>query len=109
MEYEYGTSSMPYKYMRKAIQDANPAGGWTTPIDVAFSTADSSGITFLVEEDGSVNTSRSGDVSLSSTRPVVNDMQISLNVNNTLVQAYNDANGTNYKPLDPSLVKAIRN
>ena len=32
-------------------------------------------------------------------------MQISLNVNNTLVQAYNNANGTNYKPLDPSLVK----
>ena len=105
MEYEYGTSSMPYKYMRMAIQAANPAGGWTTPIDVAFSTADSSGITFLVEEDGSVNTSRSGEVSLSFTRPVVNDMQISLNVNNTLVQAYNDANGTNYKPLDPSLVK----
>lgn len=44
-------------------------------------------------------------MSLSFTRPVVNDMQISLNVNNTLVQAYNDANGTNYKPLDPSLVK----
>ena len=48
MEYEYGTSSMPYKYMRMAIQAANPAGGWTTPIDVAFWTADSSGIAFLV-------------------------------------------------------------
>lgn len=105
MEYEYGTSSMPYKYMRTAIQAANPAGGWTTPIDVAFSTADSSGIMFLVEDDGSVGTTRTGDVSLSFTRPVVSDMEVGLNVNNTLVQAYNDENGTAYKTIDPSLVK----
>lgn len=26
MEYEYANSSMPYKYMREAIQDVNPAG-----------------------------------------------------------------------------------
>lgn len=25
MEYEYCNSSMPYKYMREAIQDVNPA------------------------------------------------------------------------------------
>lgn len=27
MEYEYAHSDMPYKYMRRAIQDVNPAGG----------------------------------------------------------------------------------
>ena len=36
MEYEYGNSAMPYQFMRNAIQMANPAGGWKTPIDVAF-------------------------------------------------------------------------
>ena len=31
MEYEYGNSAMPYKYMREAIQDVNPAGGRSWP------------------------------------------------------------------------------
>ena len=105
MEYEYGTSSMPYKYMRMAIQAANPAGGWTTPIDVAYSTANSSSVLFLVEDDGSITTTKSGSVSLSFSRPVVSDMQLTLGVDNALVEAYNKANGTEYKTIQPSLVK----
>ena len=64
MEYEYGNSAMPYQFMRNAIQMANPAGGWKTPIDVAFSSNQSSNFSFVVEDDGSVTGTMQDKVSL---------------------------------------------
>lgn len=105
MEYEYGNSAMPYQFMRNAIQMANPAGGWKTPIDVAFSSNQSSNFSFVVEDDGSVTGTMQDKVSLSFSRPVVSGMQLTLGVDNSLVAVYNDKNGTEYETVDPSLVK----
>ena len=105
MEYEYGNSAMPYQFMRNAIQMANPAGGWKTPIDVAFSSNQSSNFSFVVEDDGSVTGTMQDKVSLSFSRPVVSGMQLTLGVDNSLVAVYNDENGTEYETVDPSLVK----
>lgn len=105
MEYEYGTAEMPYKYMRQAIQMANPAGGWKTPIEIGFSTADSSDQLFFVEDDGKVTLKKNGSVGLAFSRPTMNDLQITPVVDNSLVASYNEANGTAYKTIDPSVVK----
>ena len=45
------------------------------------------------------------EVSLSFSRPVVSDMQLTLSVDNALVETYNKTNGTKYATVDPSLVK----
>ena len=51
MEYEYGNSAMPYKYMREAIQDVNPAGG---DLIVGLTSTALSKYLFLVGDDGTI-------------------------------------------------------
>ena len=51
MEYEYANSSMPYKYMREAIQDVNPAGG---DLIVGLTSTGLSKYLFLVGDDGTI-------------------------------------------------------
>lgn len=51
MEYEYANSSMPYKYMREAIQDVNSAGG---DLIVGLTSTGLSKYLFLVGDDGTI-------------------------------------------------------
>ena len=101
MEYEYAQSSMPYKYMRKAIQDVNPAGG---AIKVKLSSSWYQTKTFLIEDDGSLTGSNDAAFSVGFARPISRDITFNVKVDNSLVAAYNKENGTAYQTLDPSEV-----
>lgn len=101
MEYEYAQSSMPYKYMRRAIQDVNPAGG---AIKVKLSSSWYQTKTFLIEDDGSLTGSNDAAFSVGFARPISRDITFNVKVDNSLVAAYNEENGTAYQTLDPSEV-----
>ena len=100
MEYEYAQSSMPYKYMRKAIQDVNPAGGAIkVKLRSRYQTK-----TFIIEDDGSLTGSNDAAFSVVFARPIPRDITFNVKVDNSLVAAYNEENGTAYQTLDPSEV-----
>ncbi|MCC8034598.1 MAG: glycoside hydrolase family 18, partial [Rikenellaceae bacterium] len=97
MEYEYGHSDKVYKYMREAIQIANPAPqGDYTKILVSL---DQSG-----EEIFTVTTTISRYESqltayLSKSAPAA--VSIPVAVDNSLVEKFNDDNYTEYETIDP--------
>lgn len=92
---------MPYKYMRRAIQDVNPAGG---AIKVKLSSSWYQTKTFLIEDDGSLTGSNDAAFSVGFARPISRDITFNVKVDNSLVAAYNKENGTAYQTLDPSEV-----
>lgn len=104
MEYEYGNSAMPYKYMREAIQIANPApqGDYTKNL-------------LTLEEAGEMEIeltsfpSGAGEavaIPLTGSLSAVaaSDMTIPLMLDSSLVDAYNTANYTEYEAIEPSSV-----
>lgn len=98
MEYEYGHSDMPYKYMRQAIQLANPAPE-----------GDYSKNLVTLNEAGDV-TVNAGAAPLTYTltarlsAPAAGVATLPLKVDNAVVAEYNDYHYTDYATLDPSLV-----
>ena len=93
MEYEYGNSAMPYKYMREAIQDVNPAGG---SIVASFTKNDMPEYSFLIESDGSISGSMDEKVQLTLSQKAPADLTVSLAMDNSLVETYNLKNGKSY-------------
>ncbi|MDE5890142.1 MAG: DUF1735 domain-containing protein [Bacteroidales bacterium] len=93
MEYEYAHSDMPYKYMRRAIQDANPAGGYLT-CSLTSSALEKQG--FMLEDDGSISGEMSISVALNFSRPISEDVSFNLVLDESLVDEYNKKNGTEY-------------
>lgn len=101
MEYEYGNSAMPYKYMREAIQDVNPAGG---SIVASFTKNDMPEYSFLIESDGSISGSMDEKVQLTLSQKAPADLTVSLAMDNSLVETYNLKNGKSYLTVDPERV-----
>lgn len=101
MEYEYANSSMPYKYMREAIQDLNPAGGGRV---VNLTSTGISKHLLLVEVDGTITGEVDEKVQVELSRHAPADVSFSLSVDNSLVEKYNMANGTSYQTVDPARV-----
>ncbi len=104
MEYEYGHSDMPYKYMRQAIQLANPApsGDYSKNL-LSLNEAGEMRVDVTVLPSGAtagVETTLSGHLAAVA----ATDVDIALTVDNTLVDSYNDYYYTEYGKIDPSLV-----
>ena len=104
MEYEYGNAEMPYKYIRQAIQIANPApqGDYSKNL-LTLNEAGEEKYSIVVYPSGlseMLQTTMTGEIA--SITDV--DADISLVVDNSLVTSYNDYYYTDYKPLDPALV-----
>lgn len=104
MEYEYGHADMPYKYIRQAIQIANPApqGDYTKNL-LTLNEAGEEKYTVVVFPSGLSEmlqtTMTAGIASVTGA-----DADIHLVVDNSLITPYNDYYYTEYKALDPSLV-----
>ncbi|MGM9737385.1 MAG: glycoside hydrolase family 18 [Candidatus Cryptobacteroides sp.] len=98
MEYEYGHSDMPYKYMRRAIQDANPAGGAVT---VNLTSEDASYVVMLGEEDATEVIS--DEISLTFSRPLPESDMFKVVYDPSLIQVRNEAEGKSWSALDESL------
>lgn len=101
MEYEYANSSMPYKYMREAIQDVNPAGG---DLIVGLTSTGLSKYLFLVGDDGTITGEVDEKIRVELARPAPADVSFPLAIDNSLVDAYNEKHGTSYEPIDPARV-----
>ncbi len=101
MEYEYGRSDMPYMYMRRAIQDVNPAGG---ALKVTIDGSQLVTITALMGEDGHPEDKISSAIKLNFARPLAEELTFKTVLRNDLADAYNEANETSYKTIDASLV-----
>lgn len=101
MEYEYGNSAMVYQYMRQAIQDVNPAGG---ALNVSLTSTDLAKYLLLVEPDGSISGEMNDKVQVTMARPAPADVSFTLTLDNSLVEAYNQTNGTEYQAIDPARV-----
>ncbi len=101
MEYEYGRSDMPYMYMRKAIQDVNPAGG---SLKVTLDGDSFVSITALMGEDGHPEEKVSTAIKLNFARPLAEEVTFRTSVDNGLVETYNEENETQYKSMDAGLV-----
>ena len=102
MEYEYAHHDMPYKYMRRAIQDVNPAGG---NIVVSLASTSLSNNYILVNPDGTLDGELNASLSLNFSKPVPSDISFEVVLDNSLVESYNAMNGTAYQSLDPEKVK----
>lgn len=100
MEYEYGHSDLQYKYMRRAIQDINPAGG---SIVARLNTADASYGVILgdTESPDVIN----DEISLTLSRPVSSAASFKVEYDPSLVEDYNTENGSSYTALDGSLLQ----
>lgn len=101
MEYEYGHADMPYKYMRRAIQDVNPAGG---DLMVSLQSATEQSSSILVNDDGSRTGEASAEIRLSFARPLPADVTFGLSIDNSLVDSYNADKKTSYEGIDESLI-----
>lgn len=101
MEYEYGNSTMPYKYMREAIQDVNPAGG-AIVANLTDNTVPK--YTFLIESDGSISGSMDAKIRLTLSQQATADCSIPLTLDNAQVELYNLTHGTSFQSVDPSRV-----
>ena len=104
MEYEYGHSDMPYKYMRQAIQYANPAphGDYSKNL-VTLNEAGEYAFEIPVFPSGMSDGIRFS-LTGSLTGVPTADAEIPLVVDNSLVTAYNNYYYTEYKTLDPALI-----
>ena len=104
MEYEYGHSDMPYKYMRQAIQYANPAphGDYSKNL-VTLNEAGEYAFEIPVFPSG-MSEGVQFSLTASLTGVPTADADIPLVVDNSLVTAYNNYYYTEYKTLDPALV-----
>jgi len=100
MEYEYGHSDMPYKYMRRAIQDANPAGGI---INITMNSSILSSYSVLLNEEDTPDTI-SDMLSVSISRPAPEAISFPVVHDRSLVDSYNNENGTEFMTMDPSRV-----
>ncbi|MEG2491419.1 MAG: glycoside hydrolase family 18 [Alistipes sp.] len=108
MEYEYGHKDMPYKYMRRAIQLANPApkGDYTKNL-VSINEAGEQPFTITLfpsgKSDGEAPKIETTLTASLSSVPST-ETNIALKVDNSLIAPYNDYNYTEYQSLDPALV-----
>lgn len=106
MEYEYGNSEMQYKYMRQAIQLANPApqGDFSKNL-VTLNEAGSQTFSLVKLPSGSlIGDKVETTVTAHSSGIVSSDTDLKLTVDNSLIGAYNEFYYTEYKPLDPALL-----
>lgn len=104
MEYEYGNAEMPYKYMRQAIQIANPApqGDYSKNL-LTLDQAGEMSVNLVRFPSGAteaVAVSLTGSLSGFA----ATDMTIPLVLDPSLVQAYNEYNYTDYEAIDPANV-----
>lgn len=96
MEYEYGHADMPYKYIRRAIQIANPApqGDYTKTL-VTMNEAGEQTFNFI--GTGSVTTiNLTGRISTA----LSTDTDIPFMIDNSLIAPYNEYYYTEYKAID---------
>lgn len=104
MEYEYGNASMPYKYIRQAIQIANPApqGDYTKNL----LTLDQAGETTVELTPFPSGATEAVAIPLSGTLSAVaaSEMTFPLVLDPTLVEPYNAYNYTEYEAIDPASV-----
>lgn len=98
MEYEYGHSDMQYKYMRRAIQDVNPAGGAVT---VSLTSGDASYAVILDDEE--TPSSILDEMSLTFSRPVPESGVFKVVYDPSLIEVRNEADGASWSELDESL------
>lgn len=105
MEYEYAHNDMPYKYMRRAIQAVNPApiGDYSKTL-VAINEAGTESFEVSVTPSGVVYGDVTTTLSARLSQVVEADTDITLAVDNTLVESFNKDNGTEYQTLDAALV-----
>lgn len=102
MEYEYANTSMPYKFMREAIQDVNPVGG---ALIVNLSTSVTVKHALILNPDGTISGNVDDTIGLVFTRPAPKDETFTLRVDNSLVADYNLNHGTTYAEYDASKVE----
>ncbi|MCM1501236.1 MAG: glycoside hydrolase family 18 [Bacteroidales bacterium] len=100
MEYEYGHADMPYKYMRKAIQDANPAGG---AINISLKSGKVSSYSVKLNEADTPE-SITDVMTASISRPAPVDCTFPVVYTPSLIEKYNVENGTEYKEVDASRI-----
>lgn len=109
MEYEYGHSDMPYKYMRQAIQWANPApvGDYTKNLlsIVEAGQADFDALYYPSGVSQVEGLKFEKEFSATLADAAASAVEIPLVVDNDRVAAYNDYYFTEYRTIDPSLVK----
>ena len=101
MEYEYAQSSMPYMYMRKAIQDVNPAG---SALMVSLDNSGVSRYSLLVEDDGSISGSVDFTLKVNFARPVPADVEFQILPDNSMVEKFNSENSTEYRAIEESRI-----
>lgn len=99
MEYEYSHADKPYKFMREAIQAANPAGG---ALVCNFTSGAFENRTVLLEDDGTASSNLDATIALSFSRPIPEAISFNISYDESLVDAYNEKNGTVYLPVDAS-------
>lgn len=104
MEYEYGHADMPYKYMRQAIQLANPApvGDYSKNL-LTINEAGEYAFEIAVFPSGASEAFRF-DLTAELANLAAAETNVPLVVDNSLVDSYNDYYYTEYKPIDPKLV-----
>ena len=104
MEYEYGHADMPYKFMRQAIQYANPAphGDYSKNL-LTLNEAGEYDFEIPIFPSGSTE-GLQFTVSGSLTGIPTAEVEIPLIVDNTLVASYNNYYYTEYQTLDPALI-----
>lgn len=104
MEYEYGNSSMPYKYIRQAIQIANPApqGDYTKNL----LTLDQAGEATVELTPFPSGATEAAAISLSGSLSAVAaaEMTFPLVLDPSLVDSYNAYNYTEFEAIDPASV-----
>lgn len=104
MEYEYGHADMPYKYLRQAIQLANPAprGDYTKNL-LSLNEAGETAHQIALYPSGLTEELRIPFTAVVTGVPAA-EANIPLMVDNSLVSKYNDYYYTEYKTVDPSIV-----
>ena len=102
MEYEYARSEKPYKYMREAIQDVNPAGG---AIKLSLATGQTSIYSLMLESDGSITGEMADSMQLTLSRPADQAYKFDVSINDELIEAYNKENHTEFIAIDHNRVK----
>lgn len=100
MEYEYSHSDMPYKYMRRAIQDANPAGG---DITVSLNSNKLSSYSIVLDDDNPVENA-TDRMSLSISRPAPADIEFPVVYESSYIDSYNKENDKEYAAIDESRI-----
>ncbi len=107
MEYEYGHADMPYKYMRRAIQLANPApkGDYSKNLVSLNQTGEKKTSALFTPSGIAISSDDKVELTAKLSQTPASDIDIPFMVDNSLADAYNDYHFTSYKTLDPALVK----